>query len=108
MFNILFVEFPVAPEISQHPKHTTEVEGRDVVFSCVVDGSPAPSVSWTKNANELNVTGDPRVTVSSTNKNHSLTITDIHRSDAGQYRCVASNSVSSSTSSPATLTVHCE
>ena len=79
-----------------------------MVFSCVVEGDPSPSVSWTKDGNELNVTGDQRVTVSSTNHNNSLTIRDIHRSDAGQYKCVASNSVSSSTSSPATLTVQCE
>ena len=29
----LFVEFPVAPEISQPPKNATKVEGQDVVFS---------------------------------------------------------------------------
>ena len=104
----LFVEFTVAPEISQPPKNASEVEGQDVVFSCSVDGNPSPVVTWTKNGEELNVTANSRINVLSTNNNHSLIITNVNRSDAGQYTCVASNSVSSSTSSAATLTVQCE
>ena len=104
----LFVEFPVAPEISQPPMNATKVEGEDVVFSCSVDGNPSPVVTWTKNGEELNVAANSRINVLSTHNNHSLTITNVNRSDAGQYTCVASNSVSSSTSSAATLTVQCE
>ena len=100
--------FPVAPEISKHPKNTNIVEGGDVAFSCSVVGKPTPSVNWTKNGEELNVTANHRLSLSSTNNNHSLKITDVKRSDTGQYRCVAINSISSSTSSAATLTVQCE
>ena len=97
--------FPVAPEISKHPKDASVVEGEDVAFSCSVVGNPTPSVSWTKKGMELNLTSNHRLSLSSTNNNHDLKITDVHRSDAGQYRCVDSNSISSSTSSAARLTV---
>ena len=84
------------------------MEGRDVVFSCVVEGNPSPNVTWTKNKQRLNVTGNSRLTASSTNNNYTLTVTDVHRSDAGQYRCVANNSVNTSTSSAARLEVNCK
>ncbi|XP_068759297.1 fibroblast growth factor receptor 4-like isoform X2 [Montipora capricornis] len=95
-----------APEISCLPKHATRVEGQDVIFSCTIDGDPPPGVIWTKNGEEPKVAGNSRVNVSSTSNNHSLILTDIQRSDAGQYRCLASNSEGNLTSSPATLTVH--
>ena len=84
------------------------MEGRDVLFSCVVEGSPSPSVTWTKNKQRLNFTANSRLTASSTNNNYTLTITDVHRSDAGQYRCVANNSVNTSTSAAAKLEVNCK
>ena len=84
------------------------MEGRDVVFSCVVEGNPSPSVTWTKNEQRLNFTANSRLNASSTNNNHTLTITDVHRSDAGQYRCVANNSVNTSTSAAAKLEVNCK
>lgn len=105
---LMFFFFSDGPEISKHPEGITEMEGQDVVFSCSVEGNPSPSVSWAKNKEILNVTANSRLTVSQTNRNHSLTITDIHRSDAGQYRCVANNSVGNSTSSAATLELYCK
>ena len=84
------------------------MEGQDVVFSCVVDGNPSPNVTWMKIGENLNVTANLRINSSSTNNNHSLKITDVHRSDSGQYKCVATNSISSTASSQATLRVLCE
>ena len=78
------------------------------MFNCVVAGYPTPDVAWTKNGVELNLTRDVRLNVSSNNGNHHLTISNVQQSDAGQYRCVANNSLDNTTSSPATLTVHCE
>lgn len=84
------------------------MEGQTIVFSCMVAGYPTPAVTWTKNGVELNVTANLRLSVSSKDGNHTLKITDVQKSDAGQYRCVAKNSLQTSESSPSTLTVQCE
>ena len=81
------------------------MEGQDVVFHCLVEGNPIPRVSWTKNEEELNVTASLRLSSAIINETHTLTITDVHLTDAGQYRCLANNSVAPTTSSAATLTV---
>ena len=104
----MFFKFQVAPEIVENPKDVTIVEGEYVVFSCVVDGNPSPRVTWKKNEEKLNITTNPRLTASSLNNNHSLTITDVHRSDSGQYRCVIINDVGNLTSSPGNLKVQCK
>lgn len=97
--------FSVAPEISKHPRNITIVKGENVIFSCSVLGNPTPSVVWTKNGKDLNVTANSRLTVSSKNNNHSLEITEVDLLDSGQYLCVGNNSVYRSSSSAATLTV---
>ena len=102
------LSFSVAPEISKTLEGLTTVEGQDVIFSCEVEGNPSPNVTWTKNEQRLNFTANSRLAASSTNNNHTLTITDVHRSDAGQYKCVANNSVNTSISSAAKLEVHCK
>lgn len=98
----------VGPEISEPPIDTTKIEGQTVVLSCLVAGYPTPAVAWTKNDVELNLTANLRLSVSSKNGNHTLKITDVQKSDAGQYRCVANNSLQTSESFPSTLTVQCE
>ena len=106
--NTYVFKFQVAPEIVENPKDATLVEGKDVVFSCMIDGNPSPRVTWTKNEEKLNTTVNPRLTASSLNNKRSLTITDVQRSDSGQYRCVIINSVGNITSSPGDLNVQCK
>ena len=98
----------VAPEISKSPTDDTKVEGQTAVFNCVVAGYPTPDVAWTKNEAELIVAADARLRASSNNGNHQLALLNVQQSDAGQYRCVANNSLDTATSSSATLTVQCE
>ena len=78
------------------------------MFNCVVGGYPTPDVAWEKDGMELNVAAHARLSVSFNNGNRQLIITNVQQSDAGQYRCVANNSLDTVTSSPATLTVHCK
>ncbi|XP_022800131.1 hemicentin-1-like [Stylophora pistillata] len=101
---IVTVQF--APEISQSPSNAVKVEGKTVVFSCVVAGYPEPDVAWTKNEVKLNASANARLDFSSIDGNHRLTISKIQQSDAGVYRCEATNSLDNTTSFPATLTVH--
>ena len=98
----------VAPEIFQSPRDTTELEGQTAVFNCVVGGYPTPDVAWEKDGVELNVAVHARLSVSFNNGNHQLIISNVQQSDAGQYRCVANNSLDTATSFSATLTVHCK
>ena len=106
--NVLYLLFSVGSEISKDPHDVTTVEGQGVVLSCSVKGHPSPNVRWTKNGERLNIAANPRLNVSQTNNIHSLIITDVHRSDAGQYGCVAYNSLANTTSSAATLEVYCK
>ena len=98
----------VAPEIFKNPKDTTKKQGHEVIFSCSAMGNPQPIFHWTKDGIRMNVKDNPRFNVSSTSVSHSLTIKDVGQSDVGKYRCVAENSVDSSVSSAATLTVACK
>ena len=77
-------------------------------MSCTVYGDPEPVVRWTKDGNELNIAAEQRLNVSFTANTSSLTITSVIKADQGLYRCVANNSVNTSTSNPGLLTVHCE
>ena len=108
VFQFFIFTLLVGPEISEPPTNRTKEEKQTVDFSCVVAGYPTPDVAWTKNGLELNVTGDVRLSVSSNDGDHQLTISNVQQSDAGQYRCVANNSLDTATSSSATLTVQCE
>ena len=78
------------------------------MFNCSVDGNPPPIIEWTKGSQSLNITADPKLSTSSSGNTRSLTITDVHRSDEGQYRCAADNGVDTTTSLAGTLEVHCE
>ena len=75
-----------------------------MTLSCNAIGNPTPSISWTKDGSAAN---SPRISLSSHNKQ--LTITNVNRSDSGQYRCVAHNSIGATvTSDAATLDVQCK
>ena len=50
--------------------------------------------------------GDSRISFGTDNKQ--LIITNVNRSDHGEYRCVASNSFGNATSRAATLNVECK
>ena len=80
------------------------MHGSSVTFSSDANGVPEPTFSWTKDGSA--VTANNRISLSSENKH--LTITTVNRTDSGEYRCVATNSVGTVNSNAATLTVHCK
>ena len=94
------------PEITVHPKAETEPEGENVTLFCNADGNPPPTISWTRNGSPVNTTINSRISFSEDKKN--LTITDVNRTDSGEYRCVASNELGNDSSNNATLDVQCK
>ncbi|PFX19584.1 Netrin receptor DCC [Stylophora pistillata] len=88
-----FVNVQFAPEISKQTRNNIFVKGENVIFSCSVEGNPTPSVVWTKNGEDLDVTANSRLKLSSKNNDCCLEIAEVHLSDSGLYICVANNSV---------------
>lgn len=83
------------------------IVGQNTILQCKVYGNPAPDVRWTKDGEAVNI-ADQRISVSFTGNTSSLTIVDVAQAEQGLYRCVANNSVNTTTSYPGMLTVHCE
>lgn len=72
----------VSPKITRRSSTTVDVdEGNDFDLICEANGKPAPSIAWTKSGKTLQ-------TGSGTN---TLQLTNIQRSDGGNYVCTAKN-----------------
>jgi len=74
-----------------------------VTLSCDAVGNPVPAISWTRDGSPVDTDDNPRMRFSADNKQ--LTITNVRRTDSGEYRCVANNSLGNATSEVATLDV---
>ena len=94
------------PTIIVHPDAQTKTEGENVNLVCDATGNPPPRISWTRNGISVDLSGNSRISFSADKKQ--LTITNVSRTDSGEYRCVANNSVGNDTSNPATLNVQCK
>lgn len=81
-------------------------EGTAVKISCVVDGKPTPTVSWTMNGSPLNTSGNSRIFLRNGDKQ--LNIMNLNRTDSGEYRCVAQNSRGNISSNASVLSVQCK
>ncbi len=82
------------PAITTQPQSQTVAPGANVTFTVVATGTPAPTYQWRKNG--VNISG-------ATSASYSLT--SVQGTDAADYTVVVTNSVGSTTSSVATLTV---
>ena len=80
------------------------MQGSSVAFSTDANGVPEPTFSWTKDGSA--VTADNRISFSADNKQ--LSLTNVNKTDSGEYRCLAANSVGTVKSNAATLTVPCK
>jgi len=77
-----------------------------VTLSCNATGNPVPTISWIRDGSALDTTINSRISFSDVKKK--LTITNMNRTDSGEYQCVATNRVESDTSKAATLNVECK
>ena len=77
------------------------MQGSNVTFSSDANGVPEPTFSWNKDGSA--VTANDRISLLADNKQ--LSITNVNRTDDGEYICVATNSVGTVNSNVARLTV---
>ena len=107
IFPVITIVFSLVtdqPKITVHPKAETISEGKNVTLSCNATGNPAPTLSWTRDGSPVDTSG--RISFSDDEKQ--LTITNVSRTDSGEYRCLANNSLGNKTSNVAILDVQCE
>lgn len=71
------------------PNDTEITQGHNAILSCAAHGYPAPKFAWSFGMNEpIKLNGNPRMIVL---PGGSLLIQNVQMSDAGMYRCIASN-----------------
>ena len=101
--------FLIADELvfTTHPQSQSVREKSDEVkFSSNAHGIPEPVYFWTRDGKMLT---DESVGISFSRDKKELKITNVQRTDSGEYQCVASNKVNDRvTSIPAMLTVKCK
>ncbi len=88
---------PVAPTVATPPQSATVNAGSNVTFTVTASGTAPFSYQWRKNGTPI--TGNTSATTAS------FTMTNVQASEAANYDVVVTNSVSSATSTAATLTV---
>ena len=98
--------FTDPPDIAVDSQNRTVTEGNNVSLFCNVSGNPEPSILWTKDGFLVNATMNSWISFSADKKQ--LTITNAKRTDNGNYRCVANNSLGIATSDAATVDVRCK
>ena len=106
MFPNYFYLFTDRPEITLYPLNVTEAEGYNVTLTCNAFGNPEPNVSWTVIGPRMDISNNHRISFSHDNKK--MIITNVTRTDSGEYRCMATNSLGDATSHVATLDVQCK
>ena len=100
--------FTDPPKFLKESSGDTKSEGQSVSLECQVEGKPKLTVTWLKDGAEVNSTGDSRITASNNLDTWTLNITQLNRTDEGNYTCYASNSLENQTSTTAQLTVNCK
>ena len=86
---------PSVPSSIQAIPKQTIIECGNLTVTCEASGIPAPSVSWVKVSNNQRTNGSE------------LVFTHISRSQAGEYKCEATNPCANASES-VTIDVQCE
>ena len=80
------------PRITHHPESTTVIAvGQTAELRCEASGKPAPNFQWWKAGCDEALADSDEVTIKTGNGHSTLTINNIQKSDAGQYKCKASS-----------------
>lgn len=90
VLSLLCINFSVPPKmLDSSPQSFHQPLGSNVKIFCKADGSPKPSVSWTKDDRPVRVTS--RVTFN--NGGSEVLINNLQESDGGIYKCTFQNPV---------------
>ncbi|XP_044138209.1 neural cell adhesion molecule 1 isoform X2 [Bufo gargarizans] len=88
------------PKITYVENKTALELDNEITLTCEASGDPLPSITWrtaTRNISEEDKTLDGRIVVQGHIRMSSLTLKDIQYTDAGEYFCVASNTIGQDT-----------
>ena len=98
----------VIPDITQFPSNKTVIQPANASFTCAANAVPLPTIQWMRNGTTLSSGSDYNIVItnnSATSISSTLTVVSSTPLDAGEYYCVANNSINNITAS-ATLTVY--
>lgn len=88
------------PSIRIAPVRKADIEaGNDLMLVCYASGDPKPTITWTKESvsvKEFNASGQ------------FLHLANIHRKNAGPYRCTASNGYGNNVTSVSIVSIKCK
>ncbi|KAM4651270.1 neural cell adhesion molecule 1 isoform 1-T1 [Discoglossus pictus] len=97
---IILLKVYAKPKIT-HVENKTAVELEEqITLTCEASGDPLPSITWrtaTRNISSEEKTLDGRIEVNGHIRMSSLTLKDIQHTDAGEYFCIASNTIGQDT-----------
>ena len=96
------------PEITVHPRSVAKTEEENVTLFCNATANPVPTILWTRDGSPVDTSGNSTRVSFSADTNKQLTITNVSRTDSGEYRCVARNSLGNDTSNMAKLDIQCK
>ncbi|XP_040181942.1 neural cell adhesion molecule 1 isoform X6 [Rana temporaria] len=88
------------PKITYVENKTAVELDNEITLTCEASGDPLPSITWrtaTRNISEEDKTFDGRIVVQGHIRMSSLTLKDIQYTDAGEYFCIASNTIGQDT-----------
>jgi hypothetical protein len=94
------------PFFTQPLESLTVMDGERIIFSTVVEGTPAPEIKWFQNGKGVQQNPDFHVNYDAETGKVTLEITDVFPQDTGFYECIAVNQFGKATVS-ASLTVEC-
>ena len=104
---LLLPHVALPPRITRHPHNIKDaVPGKPVMFTVQADGTgPLSYQWWWKPAEEEGGSEEWQQCNVENSDSASLTITHVHKSNEGRYRCVVSNIAGTLTSEPVKLSI---
>ncbi|XP_066495540.1 neural cell adhesion molecule 1 isoform X2 [Tiliqua scincoides] len=93
---IIHLKVFAKPKITYVENNTAMELDDQVTLTCEASGDPTPSITWrtsTRNISNEDKTLDGRIVVRSHARVSSLTLKDVQYTDAGEYVCIASNTI---------------